>query len=128
MMRRFLLTHAALAAMGSLFPIAAFAAPFCLTVGTSTPMCIYYDGSQCAHEAQRQNGTCDANPDSIRRTTMTSAYGDYCVITPEGGSRCGYSDGTVCSQDALRQKGVCTKAVGTGPKVRPDSYSPNANR
>ena len=59
---------------------------------------------------------------------MTSAYGDYCVITPEGGSRCGYSDGTTCSQDALRQKGVCTKAVGTGPKVRPDAYSPNANR
>lgn len=126
-MRRFLLSHA-VAALG-LLPLAAHAAaPFCMTVTGTAPLCAYYDGAQCAKDAARQNGACDVNPETVKRMSMTSAYGDYCVITPDGASRCGYSDGTVCSVDALKQKGVCTKATGTGPKVRPDAFNINANR
>jgi hypothetical protein len=125
-MRRFLLHPVAVAL--SLLPVTAFAAPFCLTVGGATPMCIYYDGAQCARDAQRQNGVCGPNPDTITRLSMTSAYGDYCVITPEGTATCGYTEGADCSVQAQRQKGVCTKVPGTGPQQQPNAYNPNANR
>jgi hypothetical protein len=112
-------------ALLSLSSVTAFAAPFCMVITGTSPLCMYYDGTQCAKDAARQNGACEPNPNELR--AATSNYGDYCMVTPEGASRCGYSDGTICSRDALIQKGVCTKAAGTGPKVRPDQYDTNAN-
>lgn len=107
-------------------PIAAMAAPFCLTIPGGTPMCIYIDGAQCAADAQRQNGYCDVNPDSVQKPV--SRVGDYCLIMPDGSTRCGYADPAVCSRDALLNKGVCSKSLGTLPKQIPDSYAPNAGR
>jgi len=109
-------------------PVSAFAAPFCMNIPGTASQCIYVDGAQCARDAARQNGSCDVNPREVRPSARVAISGNYCVVTPEGGSRCGYADGENCGRDALIQHGVCTKAVGTGPKQRPDQYNINANR
>jgi hypothetical protein len=104
----------------------AMAAPFCLAVPMAAPMCVYYDGAACSREANRQNGTCEVNPNEV--TLKTSRIGDYCVVMPDGSSTCGYADPNQCSRDALQQKGACSRAAGALPKQLPDAYAPNAGR
>ena len=106
--------------------VGAIAAPYCLVVPNGSPMCIYVDGASCAHEAYRQNGSCQVNPAEIR--LPASRVGEYCLIMPNGSSRCGYADGAVCSRDALVQKGACTLSAGATTVRIPDDYAPNAGR
>jgi hypothetical protein len=114
------------AAMLLALPIGALAAPYCLVVPNGTPQCIYVDGSDCAREANRQNGSCQVNPAEM--TLPTSRVGEYCLIMPNGSSRCGYADGNVCARDALIQKGACTLSSGATTTRIPDAYAPNAGR
>ena len=107
-------------------PLGAMAAPFCLTMPASAPQCIYYDGAQCAHDAGRQNGSCQINPAQV--SVPASRIGEYCLVLPSGYSTCGYADGTVCARDALLQKGSCSRSAGAPPQTLPDAYAPNAGR
>jgi hypothetical protein len=107
-------------------PIGAIAAPFCMVIPNAAPQCMYYDGAQCAHDAARQNGSCDVNPAEVK--VAASRIGDYCLVMPSGYSVCGYSDGTVCARDALLQKGACARAAGALPQQLPNAYDPNAGR
>ncbi len=107
-------------------PIAAIAAPFCMVIPNAAPQCMYYDGAQCAKDANRQNGSCDVNPAEVK--VAASRIGDYCLVMPSGYSTCGYSDGTVCARDALLQKGACARAAGALPQQLPNAYDPNAGR
>jgi hypothetical protein len=114
------------AAMLLASPIGAMASPFCLIIPNAAPQCMYIDGAACAHDAQRQNGTCDINPKEVR--VAASQIGQYCVVVPGGYSTCGYGDGNICARDALQQKGVCTRSAGALPRQLPDAYAPNAGR
>jgi len=116
----------AAAAMVLASPIAAIAAPFCLVIPNAAPECMYYDGADCARDANRQNGACDVNPNEVR--VAASQIGQYCVIVPGGYSTCGYADGNECARDALKQKGVCSRSAGAPPRQLPDAYDPNAGR
>jgi hypothetical protein len=107
-------------------PIGAIAAPFCLVISNAAPQCMYYDGAQCAHDAGRQNGSCQVNPNEVR--VSASQIGQYCVVIPGGYSTCGYADGNECAHDAMQQKGVCSRSAGAPPRQLPDAYDPNAGR
>ncbi len=104
----------------------AIAAPYCLVIPNGSPICQYVDGASCAADANRQNGSCQVNPNEVR--LPTSRVGEYCLILPNGASRCGYADGNVCSRDALAQKGACTLSAGARTVRIPDDYAPNAGR
>ena len=114
------------AAMVLLSPIGALAAPFCLVIPNVAPQCMYYDGRECARDAQRQNGACDVNSKEVR--VSASQIGQYCVVIAGGYSTCGYADGNVCAHDALQQNGVCTRSAGAPPRQLPDAFDPNAGR
>ncbi len=107
-------------------PIAAIAAPFCLVIPNAAPQCMYYDGTDCARDAGRQNGSCAPNPDEVH--VAASQIGQYCVIVPGGYSTCGYADPSECARDALQQKGVCSRSAGALPQQLPNAYDPNAGR
>jgi hypothetical protein len=107
-------------------PIGAIAAPFCLVIPNGTPLCIYVDGASCAADANRQNGSCQVNPDEVR--LPTNRVGEYCLIMPSGASTCGYADGNLCARDALMQKGACSLSAGATTVRIPDAYAPNAGR
>jgi len=107
-------------------PIAASAAPFCLTISGTNPQCIYNDGNACEREAGRQNGACEINPAEIK--LPTSRVGEFCVITAGHAAQCGYADGTSCARDARQQQGACAKGAGSLPRAIPDPYDTNAGR
>lgn len=107
-------------------PVSAMAAPFCLAMPSATPQCIYYDGTACSREANRQNGECQINPTEVK--LPTSRVGDYCLVMPDGRASCGYADPNQCARDALAQKGACSRSAGALPKQVPDAYAPNAGR
>jgi hypothetical protein len=107
-------------------PVTVIAAPFCLVVPSGTPECIYYDGAACSRDANRQNGSCQTNPDEVR--VPASRIGEYCLTMPNGTSSCGYVDPYVCGRDALAQKGACSRSAGAPPRAIPDPYAPNAGR
>lgn len=114
------------AAMLLALPLSAIAAPFCLAIPNGTPQCMYYDGAACAADANRQNGSCDVNPDEVH--LPVSRIGEYCLVMPNGSSVCGYADGNQCAHDALMQKGACARSEGALPRQLPDAYAPNAGR
>jgi hypothetical protein len=108
-------------------PVMALAAPFCLNFNNgASPQCVFYDGAQCAREANLQNAECGINGREI--TVPPSGTGTYCVVVSGGGTTCGYGDGSDCSRVAQRQKGACVKSANTPPKAVPDPYAPNAGR
>ena len=117
---------AAVAAMFLASSVGAMASPYCLVVPNGTPQCIYADGTSCATDAGRQNGSCITNPAEVR--LPTSRIGEYCVVMQNGSSTCGYADGNLCARDALRQKGACALSAGATTQRTPDAYAPNAGR
>ena len=110
----------------SFAPLAAGAAPFCLTSQTIPPQCIYYDAALCGRDASRQGGICSANPSEMR---LVAGVGQYCMVTSGGAAVCQYSDVDTCFKDATRQGGTCMAAPQPGSALSaPNPYSPIEGR
>jgi hypothetical protein len=108
-------------------PVAALAAPFCLSMPGAPPACFYYDGNACARDAARQtNAVCTANPSEVR--IPTSRVGSFCMTTAQGFTQCGYADGNTCASAARGQNGICSTSTGSLPRAVPDRYAPDAGR
>ena len=55
--------------------LSAMAAPFCLVITGTAPLCMYADGNECQADAYRQNGSCVPNP--ANGALPTSRVGEY---------------------------------------------------
>ena len=109
------------ALLGGAWPLAATAAPFCLTNQLLPPQCIYYDAQNCQRDAQHQGSACVNNPAEFR---LSAGPGQYCVVTSSQASVCGYADRGTCGQEAARQHGTCVDVPRAGAGGAPAPFSP----
>lgn len=101
-------------------PVAAFAAPFCVSTESLPPQCLYHDPAICQRDAAEQGGVCSVNTAEYK---PTPGIGQYCVVTPSLVSLCVYPDRTSCMADAESRDGTCVKAPTVAPYGAPDPYA-----
>lgn len=109
----------------ALLPLhAVMAAPFCLEVRGGTPLCYYYDASECQKHALEMSGLCVANRDEVA-VSIGNSY--YCLVDSSRSALCVYSDRNSCVKDAARMGGACVDSRSVDHPLDPYIHDPGRN-
>ena len=106
--------------IGSLIPVGAQAASFCVAGADLPPQCLYDDITNCRKASTPPATVCVVSPDAILNYVGSSRY---CTVSASYSAQCIFSDHSLCEAEAGRSTNlVCIDRYSLREKNSPFRY------